>query len=168
MFLLIGNIVRAGLMIDGRLRPGREASAGTIDDLPVDGLRADEPCGCGSRSCLAAVTSDVAVLTAARRAGVVNATASFETLVSRSRSGDDRATSLLGARAEHVGAAAAILIDLLDPDVVVLGGGLLQTPEHLGALHASAASRLSRPAAADLIRPTGWAKTRLFAARPVW
>jgi predicted NBD/HSP70 family sugar kinase len=154
-FLFIGNIVGVGLMIDGRLRQGREAAAGTIDHLPIDGARANEACQCGSRSCLASVASDVAVLARARHAGLVGPQASFESLVSRSRSGDKRAVALLRTRAEHAGVAAALLIDLLDPDVVVLGGGLLQTPEHLDALRASAAVRLSRPAAAERIHPTG-------------
>ncbi|MFT4083035.1 MAG: ROK family protein [Nocardioides sp.] len=75
--------------------------------------------------------------------------------MARSRRGDGRARTLLRERAEHAGVAAALLIDLLDPDVVVLGGGLLQAPEHLDALRARAGSRLSRPAAAELIRSTG-------------
>ncbi|WP_433509317.1 ROK family protein [Nonomuraea sp. CA-143628] len=160
VFLFIGNIVGAGLMIDGRLRKGHDAAAGTIDHLSLgtDALDADAPgerCRCGRRDCLAALASDVAVLARARSAGIVRPHASFESLVKKSRTGDPAATDLLRTRAELAGVAAATLLDLLDPDLLVLGGGLLQTPEHLGALRSAAARRLTRPDAADRIVPTG-------------
>jgi predicted NBD/HSP70 family sugar kinase len=155
VFLFIGNIVGAGLLVDGRLRRGRDAAAGTIDHLPVGGGAAGSPCRCGRTDCLAVLASDVAVLGRARDAGLVRPESSFESLVERSRSGSEDAAELLRQRARYAGTAAGILLDLLDPDVLVLGGGLLQTPEHLDALVASAAERLSRPEAADRIMPTG-------------
>ncbi len=154
VFLFIGNIVGAGLLVDGRLRRGRDAAAGTLDHLPVGGS-GQERCVCGRSDCLAVVGSDVAVLARARALGLVGPQSSFEALVRRSRSGVAAAASLLRERAEYAGVAAAILLDILDPDVLVLGGGLLQTPEYLDALRASAAARLSRPNAAERIVPTG-------------
>ncbi|MFD1539442.1 ROK family protein [Nonomuraea guangzhouensis] len=155
VFLFIGNIVGAGLMIDGRLRNGRDAAAGTIDHLPLGADESGERCRCGRHDCLATLASDVAVLAKARSAGLVQPHASFESLVKKSRSGDPAAAGLLRTRAELAGVTAATLLDLLDPDLLVLGGGLLQTPEHLGALRSAAARRLTRPDAADRIVPTG-------------
>jgi predicted NBD/HSP70 family sugar kinase len=155
LFLFIGNIVGAGLMIDGRLRLGHDAAAGTIDHLPVGRTVDGTQCRCGRSDCLAALASDVAVLGRARQAGLVRPRSSFESLVTKSRSGSAQAAALLTERAEHVGIAAGILLDLLDPDLLILGGGLLQTPEHLDALRAAAANRLSRPQAAERIVPTG-------------
>jgi predicted NBD/HSP70 family sugar kinase len=155
LFLFIGNIVGAGFMLDGRLRQGHDAAAGTIDHLPVGDGVATSACPCGRTDCLAAVASDVAVLRRARETGLVRPRASFESLVARSRSGDDRAVRLLRQRAVRAGTAAALLLDLLDPDLLVLGGGLLQTPEYLDDLRASAADRLSRPEVAERILPTG-------------
>jgi predicted NBD/HSP70 family sugar kinase len=155
VFLFIGNIVGAGLMVDGRLRRGHEAAAGTIDHLPVGSGGRGAPCHCGRRDCLSALASDVAVLAQARARGVVRPHASFESLVRSSRAGRRDATGLLRRRAEVVGVAAASLIDLLDPDLLVLGGGLLQTPEHLDALRTAAAGRLTRPAATSRIVATG-------------
>ena len=155
VFLFIGNVVGAGLVVDGRLRRGRDAGAGTIDHLPVGSATADRPCSCGRNDCLAVLGSDVAVLGKARAAGLVGPQAPFEALIKRSRSGVEPAAALLRERAHYAGVAAGILLDLLDPDVLVLGGGLLQAPEHLDALVASAAGRLSRPEAAERIVPTG-------------
>jgi predicted NBD/HSP70 family sugar kinase len=158
VFLFIGNIVGAGIMLDGRLRKGHDAAAGTIDHLSLGALGAEtpsEPCRCGRRDCLAALTSDVAVLARARGAGLLRPHDSFESLVKRSRTGDSAARELLRTRAELTGVAAATLMDLLDPDLLVLGGGLLQTPEHLGSLRSAAAGRLTRPDAAERIVPTG-------------
>ncbi|MGW7527242.1 ROK family protein [Streptomyces sp. NPDC054783] len=155
IFLFIGNIVGAGLMVDGRLRLGHDSAAGTLDHLPLGHATQGTPCRCGRTDCLAALASDVAVLERARQAGVVPSHASFESLVTKSRSGSTQAAALLKERAEYVGTAAGILLDLMDPDLLVLGGGLLQTPEHLDALRATAAARLSRPTAAERIVPTG-------------
>jgi predicted NBD/HSP70 family sugar kinase len=155
LFLFIGNIVGAGLMVDGRLRLGHDSAAGTIDHLPLGHTVAGTECHCGRSDCLAALASDVAVLERARTASLVRPRASFETLVRASRSGSDQAAALLRQRAEYVGVAAAVLLDLVDPDLLILGGGLLQTPEHLGALRAAAADRLSRPEAAKRIVTTG-------------
>ena len=155
VFLFIGNIVGAGLLVDGRLRRGRDAAAGTIDHLPVRAAGSGPPCHCGRTDCLAVVASDVAVLARARAEGLVGPQSSFESVVRRSREGGTAAAGLLRERAEYAGVAAAILLDLLDPDVLVLGGGLLQTPEHLDALRRAAAGRLSRPEAAERIMPTG-------------
>jgi predicted NBD/HSP70 family sugar kinase len=164
VFLFIGNIVGAGIMVDGRLRKGHDAAAGTIDHLSLGAAyspdsrateRPGEPCRCGRHDCLAALASDVAVLATARARALIRPHESFESLVKRSRSGDSAARDLLRTRAELAGIAAATLMDLLDPDLLVLGGGLLQTPEHLGALRSAAAGRLTRPAAAERIVPTG-------------
>jgi predicted NBD/HSP70 family sugar kinase len=155
LFLFIGNIVGAGLMVDGRLRLGRDAAAGTIDHLPLGCTAGGTPCRCGRSDCLAALASDVAVLARARQAGLVRPRGSFESLVKASQSGSEEAAALLRQRAEYVGIAAGILLDLLDPDLLILGGGLLQTPEHLDALRAAAADRLSRPRAAERIVATG-------------
>ena len=155
LLLFIGNIVGAGFMLDGRLRQGHDDAAGTIDHLPVGDGVAPSVCPCGRTDCLASVATDVAVLKRARDTGVVRPRASFESLVSRSRSGDEQATHLLRERAIRAGTAAALLLDLVDPDLLVLGGGLLQTPEYLEDLRASAANRLSRPEAAERILPTG-------------
>ena len=161
VFLFIGNIVGAGLMVDGRPRRGYEASAGTIDHLPAGSGGQGTPCHCGRQDCLSALASDVSVLAMARSRGVVRSHGSFESLVRASRSGTQEATDLLRKRAEVVGVAAASLIDLLDPDLLVLGGGLLQTPEHLDALRAAAANRLTRPTAVERIVPTGLGKGSL-------
>ena len=115
----------------------------------------DRTCHCGRTDCLAVVASDVAVLARARAEGLVGPQSSFESVVRRSREGGTAAAGLLRERAEYAGVAAAILLDLLDPDVLVLGGGLLQAPEHLDALRRAAAGRLSRPEAAERIVPTG-------------
>jgi predicted NBD/HSP70 family sugar kinase len=155
VFLFIGNIVGAGLLVDGRLRHGRDAAAGTIDHLPVGAAGSLKPCHCGRTDCLAVLGSDVAVLARARAEGLVGPQSPFESVVRRSREGVTAAGALLRERAEYAGVAAAILLDILDPDVLVLGGGLLQAPEHLDALRRAAAGRLSRPEAAERIVPTG-------------
>ncbi|MGW7488274.1 ROK family protein [Streptomyces sp. NPDC054786] len=162
--LFIGNIVAAGLMVDGRLRFGHDSAAGTIDHLPLGRTASGTRCHCGRDDCLSALASDVAVLERARQSGIVGPRGSFESLVAKSRSESAEAATLLRERAEYVGLAAGMLLDLLDPELLVLGGGLLQTPEHLDALRAAARGRLSRPQAAERIVPTGLGEGALIRA----
>lgn len=155
LFLFVGNVVGVAHVIDGRVRLGRDSAAGLIDHLPVGlSLPAGSRCECGRSDCFAALASDLAVLGPARAEGIVAPGGTFEDVIAASRAGDERAHDLLRRRAEAVGSAAATLMNLYDPDLLILGGGLLQAPEHLDALRVGAAQRLSRPAAADRIVET--------------
>ena len=63
---------------------------------------------------------------------------------------------LLRERARYAGVAVGVLLDIFDPDVVVLAGGLLQAPNLLPALHKAAAERATRHSdVSDLVVPTG-------------
>ena len=110
---------------------------------------------CGRHDCLAILGSDVAVLGRARAAGLVGPQSPFEALVRKSRDGVEPQPRCSASVRSYAGVAAGILLDLLDPDVLVLGGGLCRRPSTSTPWSPAAAGRLSRPEAAERIVPTG-------------
>lgn len=135
--LFVGNVVGAGFVLGGRVFSGYQAAAGTVDHLSV-GVTAADACSCGRRDCLHVAASDLAVLAHARRDGVIGARATLEHLVQAARDGDVRADGLLVARAELVGVAVGTLIDMLDPEVVIVSGGVVDAPEYLRSVQRGA------------------------------
>ena len=135
--LFVGNVVGAGFVFGGQVFRGFHAAAGTVDHLSV-GVTGDETCSCGRRDCLHVVASDLAVLARARRAGIIGARGTLERLIQSARDGERAAEALLTHRAELVGVAAGTLIEMLDPEVVVVGGGVVDAPEYLRAVHRGA------------------------------
>ncbi|WP_432876616.1 ROK family protein [Kribbella sp. CA-245084] len=150
--LFVGNVVGAGFVLGGRVFSGYRAAAGTVDHLSV-GVTAAEACSCGRRDCLHAAASDLAVLAQARRDGLIGTRGTLEQLIQAARDGDLRADGLLVARAELVGVAAGTLIDMLDPEVVVVSGGVVDAPEYLRSVQRGARAYLrdKRPVDVDSV-----------------
>jgi predicted NBD/HSP70 family sugar kinase len=150
--LFVGNVVGAGFVFGGRVFPGYRAAAGTVDHLSV-GVAAEETCSCGRRDCLHVAASDLAVLAHARRDGLIGTRGTLEHLVQAARDGDVAADGLLVARAELVGVAAGTLIDMLDPEVVVVSGGVVDAPEYLRSVQRGARAYLrdKRPVDVDSV-----------------
>ena len=147
VYVYVGNIVGAAQLLDGRMAVGRHSAAGAIDHLVV-GARSRVRCIRGHTDCMWARGSDVAVVAKARAQGVISARDQLEHLVACSmRVGDPkaaRAAALLRDRARHAGVGVGVLLDLFDPEILVLGGGILDAPRALPALHKAAAERATR------------------------
>ncbi len=135
--LFVGNVVGAGFVLDGNIYRGTTSAAGSLDHLAVDGL-ADEPCRCGRRDCLHVVASDIAVVGRARELGLISARGTLDQLIAQARRGEKAADELLVTRAAHVGTAAGTLIELFDPQMVIVGGGVVDAPEYLAAVRRGA------------------------------
>lgn len=129
LFVFIGSVIGSAHSVGGSIHRGRRAAAGTIDHLPVAGRGV--ACVCGGRNCLAALTNDAAVAAQAREAGLIGTDDKYEKLVElvRGPSPTRAALALMNRRARLVGSAVAILSDLFAPDVMALGGGILDGPD---------------------------------------
>ncbi|MFC9293521.1 ROK family protein [Streptomyces sp. NPDC057011] len=115
--LFIGNVVDAAFGIEGTLHQGPGAAAGDVAHLPVPGSQT--PCACGRTGCLQATASDLALGAEAVRRGIVP-DPSVNLLVDAAATGDPRADGLLRERARAVGRAAALLLDVFNPAVMVV------------------------------------------------
>jgi len=134
--LFVGNVVDAAFAVGGTVHHGPRSAAGTIAHLPLPGRA--ESCRCGRSGCLQAVVSETAMATRAAAAGVTGQ-ASFGRLLEAAIAGDPRAVAMFRQRARAVGAAAAVLLDMLNPEVlVVVEAGAMHVPGCLELLRAEA------------------------------
>ncbi|GGS39601.1 ROK family transcriptional regulator [Streptomyces parvus] len=134
--LFIGNVVDAALGIAGVVHQGPGSGAGDVAHLPVPDSTV--ACPCGRTGCLETTASNVAVGRTAVRRGIVPEADVF-LLVDAAAAGDRRADRLLRERARAVGRAAALLLDVLNPDlVVVTEHSSLLNPEYLEEIRGAA------------------------------
>jgi predicted NBD/HSP70 family sugar kinase len=112
--------VGAGLILNGRPYHGARGVAGEIGHVPVveNGLI----CRCGNRGCLETVASPVAV--AALLVRSTGHPMSVPELLELVRTGDRGAQRAVADAGELVGKALAMLVNMLNPELVVIGGEL--------------------------------------------
>ncbi|WP_431934412.1 ROK family transcriptional regulator [Micromonospora sp. RP3T] len=152
-----GLAVGAGLVSGGRLLRGGRGFAGEIGHLPVlaDGPRSpDGPaCRCGRRGCLASLVGVDAVVRrllpdAAPDAPVTDYLPEIDRIQALARAGDEPVRTGLTEIGRHLGRAVSVLVDLLDPEVVVVSGHLATlAPWLLPAARAELATRTLAPPA---------------------
>ncbi|WP_405779958.1 ROK family protein [Streptomyces sp. NBC_00859] len=134
--LFVGNVVDAALGIAGVVHQGPGSGAGDVAHLPVPDSTV--PCSCGRSGCLEATASNTAVALTAVRRGIVPEPDVF-LVVDAAAAGDRRADRLLRERARAVGRAAALLLDVLNPDlIVVTEHSSLVNPEYLEEIRGAA------------------------------
>jgi fructokinase len=123
--VIMGTGVGGGLVIDGRLWSGPQHIAGDWGHHSIDphGPR----CYCGQRGCVESLIAGPAVEQQYRtRAG---AELAMDALVARARGGDAIAREVFDTFLDRFGRAVANVITILDPDAIVLGGGLSNIDE---------------------------------------
>ncbi len=117
LYLTVSTGIGGGVIVDGRVLRGAFGQGGEVGHLVVD---PEGPlCGCGNRGCLEALASG--------RALERDAAYAFGRKVSVPElfaSEDPRARALVFGSARSVGLALASLQRILDPEVIVLGGGV--------------------------------------------
>lgn len=124
--VILGTGVGGGIVVDGRVLTGANAIAGEWGHNPLPAPQpADHPlplCYCGRRGCVETYLSGPGL--AADHAQVVGGRLPAETIVARAEEGDAACKETLARYDERLARALAAVINTLDPDVIVLGGGL--------------------------------------------
>lgn len=134
LHLFVGNVVDAAFATNDEVHHGPRSQAGAIAHLPVPG--GTEPCDCGRTGCLQVELSERTLCRRARQAGIVEGVNPMH-VVAAAAAGDARAARLLAERAGAVGRAARLLLDVLNPEtVVVTEVGVLHREDCLVALRA--------------------------------
>lgn len=119
--VILGTGCGGGLVVDGRLIDGLNGVAAECGHIPLPWPRADEQpgraCWCGRQGCLETWVSGPAF---ARDAGFRTGQAAMEAVAA----GDPAAAAAFDRYVDRLGRALAVIADLIDPDVFVLGGGM--------------------------------------------
>lgn len=155
--MTIGTGIGGGLVLDGRLHHGASDCAGEIGHMTIDmdGRR----CGCGNYGCLEAYASGPAIAmraieeirigTASRLpeiAGGVEAITA-QTVFEGAKAGDEVALEVVRDTAHYLGAGIANLLNIFNPDLVVIAGGVTQAGDLLfEPLRREVVRRAFRPA----------------------
>jgi predicted NBD/HSP70 family sugar kinase len=121
-FVSIGTGIGMGLVLNGRLRRGAHGAAGEIAYLPLETETADAA-DVRRRGGLEAAASAAGIVHAARRAGMTRATSARQ-VFDAAAAGDRRAEQVVADEAVLVARALCSVIAVVDPDLIVLGGGI--------------------------------------------
>ena len=128
LFVALGTGLGAGLIMDGRLRRGALGFAGEAGHLCV--VRGGRECPCGSRGCWERYCSGTALLVAYLDRGG-DPERSGPDITDAAIKGDPRALAALQDVGDWLGHGLASLVAVLDPGLIVVGGGVSQAGELL-------------------------------------
>jgi glucokinase len=117
----VGTGIGAALVLDGRLHRGASGSAGEIGHVRVG--EGDEPCGCGRRGCLETIASGRAIATRVRRL-TGDATVCARQVFAAAAAGDATCARVVDEAARALGQGLALLVNVLNPEVIAIGGGV--------------------------------------------
>ena len=139
--VIIGTGCGGGIAVDRRLVEGRNLIAGEWGHTPLPWPRADESpgaeCWCGRRSFLELWLSGTGFTRLTGQAA--------EAVATRAADGNGEALALLDIYAERLARGLAVVCDVLDPDVIVLGGGM----SNIARLYETVPQMLERHAFSD-------------------
>ncbi|MBM3832531.1 MAG: ROK family protein [Verrucomicrobia bacterium] len=138
--VFLGTGIGGGLILNGRLHSGFNRTAGEIGHMIIE--VGGPKCSCGNRGCFEAVAGRQAIFqkiqTAVKAGQKTILTEMLDDELTDMRSGDLRKAIRRGDKlveriveeaAEYTGIAVANLINLLNPDTIVLGGGIIDALE---------------------------------------
>ena len=134
-FVWIGTGIGLGLVLDGRLHRGAHGVAGEIAYMPISEPQGADEQDARRRGTLEAAGSAPAVVRAARRAGMRGPVSALRVFEAAAR-GDERAAAVVAAEARLVAKAISAVVTVVDPALVVLGGGIGQAPGFAAAVTA--------------------------------
>jgi fructokinase len=135
----LGSGVGGGIAIDGRVHSGANGAAAEWSHTTLPFLRAGESspykCFCGFEACIESFTSGRGLAGAYRE--VTGTDVPPPEVAARLGAGDEGAARAFGLYEDRLARALAGVINLLDPRVIVLGGGLSNNPRILRGVRAN-------------------------------
>jgi glucokinase len=162
LYVNIGTGIGGAVIINGRVHRGAHSAAGEIGHCVV--LPGGPVCTCGKRGCLEALCSGMSLGRRATEAAEGDpqrsadwpreddGTVRAETVFERAAAGDPLARELLAETVHYLALGLAIPANVLDPDVIVLGGGVPAAGELLLGPLRAAVCELATEALAPALR----------------
>jgi len=159
--LAIGTGIGGAIIIDGRLYRGWKGSAGELGHISID--YRGNPCNCGARGCVETYAAGPAIEAAfQQQADKFPGIQEQEVLSCRgitqlAQGGDEFAARVLRTAGDRLGTCLAGLLNLLNPEAVILGGGVLESND----IYLEAARLAAREKALPPMKDTPILKSKL-------
>ncbi len=155
--VIIGTGCGGGLVVNGVLVEGASGIGGEWGHAPLPWPGQDDAptaCWCGLKGCLETWVSG----TGLQRDHAVHGGAAMtgEAIVAAARAGDPAATASLSRYISRLGRGLAMICNILDPDVFVLGGGMSQVSELYERLPAAIAPFVFSDGWNGVVTPARW------------
>lgn len=144
VFLTIGTGIGGGIVLDDKLWQGSCGYAAEIGHVVVN--PAGELCKCGIRGCLETEASAPAIVRKYQALGGSGAPVTTEDIYYRAKEGEPAAREAFARAGYFLGIGLGMLINLLNPEKILLGGGVMTTGEFLLAPTIEEAKKRSYPA----------------------
>ena len=125
--LTLGTGVGGGIIIAGRLYRGSSFAAGEIGHMPIN--EKGPRCNCGGIACLERYIGNRYILKRAKKAFGSDIT--LEALTKLAKGGNNKAISIWTDVAEKLGIALTGVVNLLNPDKIIIGGGVGKAVEFI-------------------------------------
>ncbi len=135
----LGMGIGSAIFANGQLCLGHKGLAGELGHITID--EQGELCSCGNRGCLEVFASGYAIIDKARsalRIGVISDLSgqedvplTIESIVAAARAGDRLSQNVLSEAGTHLGTALADIVNLLNPQRIILGGAIPQVAQSL-------------------------------------
>ncbi len=159
VFVALGTGVGGGVISHGVLMRGAQGSGGELGHVTI---QATGPrCACGNHGCLEALASGTAIGRRARELAVENPDSALghlaasrqilgEDVTELARNGDELALSVLEETGTWLGVGLAGFVNIFNPEVVAVGGGVLEAGELILASARREVHLRARPPSRDL------------------
>ncbi len=141
--IFIGWGIGLGIIIDGKIYQGASGFAGEFSHSPIFESR-DVTCICGKKGCLEAVASGTAIVRMAQEAINLDKDSILSRIardhqgelepglvVEAALAGDQRAITILSEAGLDLGRGISILIQLLNPELIIVGGSVAEANQYL-------------------------------------
>jgi glucokinase len=125
VYLALGTGLGGGAVVNGQVINGVTGSAMEVGHIVI--VPEGRPCTCGQRGCVEQYVSGHGLIAGAIEHGIQpenGETVNTHYLIARAKAGDERALTLMREAADALGIAMAMCAMVLNPSMIVIGGGL--------------------------------------------
>lgn len=162
-YIKVGTGIGAGLLLGGQIYRGATGSAGEIGHMTID--ESGPLCNCGNHGCLESFAGGFAIARQAQEAArkgqrtLLASMSGAEQLTAiqvatAAQQGDLVAQRIITQAGEHLGVALAGMVNLFNPGMIVVGGGVAQIGDLFLQPIRSVVQKRALPAAANTVKIT--------------
>lgn len=148
--ITLGTGVGGGIIINGRIYRGSSFTAGEVGHVTVekDGPR----CNCGNRGCLEAIVGNKRIVARYKKGKKIKGNITPIMIQEAAEKGDQYAKKIWQETGEYIGIALAGIVNVLNPQLIVIGGGIAKAGDLLMNSIRATVKRRAMPVAREKVQ----------------